>query len=162
MMSMGDAIAICFRKYATFSGRARRPEYWWFFLFNFLMNIVLTIIDGALFGFGEDSLQPLRALYALGVLIPGLAVTWRRLHDVDKPGYTVFLPIAVMLPLGLVSAALSGVSMDAMRFGLIATVLAGVATEIYVVVLLASRSEPGENRFGPEPGAPLNVAGVFE
>lgn len=86
------------RKYADFSGRARRMEYWMFTLINFLIGVVLSFIDmalgskvGALEGYGIISL-----VYFLAVFIPGLAVTVRRLHDIGKSGWfflIVFIPL---------------------------------------------------------------------
>ena len=49
-MSFTDAIRTCLRKYVTFSGRASRPEYWWFILFLFLGGMVASVLDGMLFG----------------------------------------------------------------------------------------------------------------
>jgi uncharacterized membrane protein YhaH (DUF805 family) len=91
-MNMMEAVRTCFSKYATFSGRARRAEFWWFSLFNFITSIVLTIIDGLVFGgagggMGGGSIDPLSSLYSLAVLVPGLAVGARRLHDTGRSGW---------------------------------------------------------------------------
>ena len=72
-MSFGEAIKSVFSKYATFSGRARRSEFWYFFLFNVLVSLVLSIIP---------FLSILSFIWALGVLVPTLAVTVRRFHDI--------------------------------------------------------------------------------
>lgn len=84
-------------KYAQFSGRARRQEYWMFFLFNFIASIVLAIIDGLIGSFSATlGVGVLGGLYALAVLIPGIAVTIRRLHDTDRSGWwmlIVFVPL---------------------------------------------------------------------
>lgn len=69
------------KKYATFSGRARRKELWMFVLINFIVVVVLSALDMAL-GIGL-----LSGLYSLGVLIPSLAVGARRLHDIGKTGW---------------------------------------------------------------------------
>lgn len=69
------------KKYAVFSGRARRKEYWMFFLFNTIIFLILAPIYDNHFGF------VLFFLYSLAVLIPGLAVSVRRLHDVGKSGW---------------------------------------------------------------------------
>lgn len=68
------------KKYAVFDGRARRKEYWMFFLFNVLISIVLTIVEMSLGIFGVS------LIYSLAVLIPGIAVSVRRLHDINKSG----------------------------------------------------------------------------
>ena len=72
----------CWKKYAEFSGRARRKEFWMFVLFNFLVNIAVGIVDGILGTNGA-----LGGLYSLAVLIPSLAVAARRLHDTDRSGW---------------------------------------------------------------------------
>ena len=72
----------CWKKYAEFSGRARRKEFWMFVLFNFLASIAVGIVDGILGTNGA-----LGGLYSLAVLIPSLAVAARRLHDTDRSGW---------------------------------------------------------------------------
>ena len=75
-MTFGESIRTCFSKYATFEGRASRSEYWWFFLFNFLVSLGCGMISDTLSG-----------LFSLAVLLPSLAVGVRRLHDIDKSGW---------------------------------------------------------------------------
>ena len=87
-MSFFEAVGICFHKYADFSGRARRKEYWYFTLFNMIVSCVLAIM------LGEDS--SLDVAYSLVTLIPGLAVIWRRIHDIGKSGawnFISFVPV---------------------------------------------------------------------
>jgi uncharacterized membrane protein YhaH (DUF805 family) len=77
------------KKYAEFSGRARRKEYWMFVLFNVIIGIVLSIIDliiGTRVG-PRDSYGLLSGIYSLAVLVPSLAVSWRRLHDTGRSGW---------------------------------------------------------------------------
>ncbi|MDJ0708672.1 MAG: DUF805 domain-containing protein [Leptolyngbyaceae cyanobacterium MO_188.B28] len=79
------------RKYAVFGGRARRKEYWYFVLFNFIVALVLGVVDNVL---GTNGL--LGFVYMLGVFIPGLAVAIRRLHDTGRSGWWLligFVPI---------------------------------------------------------------------
>ncbi|HLM61496.1 MAG TPA: DUF805 domain-containing protein [Pyrinomonadaceae bacterium] len=81
------------KKYADFSGRARRKEYWYFVLFNVLISIVLAFADAAI-GIKTadgDNLGLIGGLYSLAVLIPGIAVTVRRLHDTGRSGWYVLL-----------------------------------------------------------------------
>lgn len=82
------------KKYADFTGRARRKEYWMFTLFNLIFLIVAAILDNILGTTPEGSPYGLfYILYALAMLIPSLAVAVRRLHDVGKSGwmYLIFL-----------------------------------------------------------------------
>ena len=85
------------KKYAVFSGRARRKEYWFFVLFNIIIGLALTFID---FSTGlydvESEIGLLSSLYSLTVLVPGIAVTIRRLHDTSRTGWwflIAFVPI---------------------------------------------------------------------
>ena len=85
------------KKYAVFEGRARRAEYWWFVLFNVIISVVLNTIFGARGGVPEEPLAqatPLAiipAIYALGILLPSLAVAVRRLHDTGRTGWWIFI-----------------------------------------------------------------------
>lgn len=85
------------KQYADFNGRARRKEYWMFVLFNMIFAIVAMILDNVLgIAMKEIGYGPLYGLYVLAVLIPGLAVAVRRLHDVGKSGWMyliAFIPL---------------------------------------------------------------------
>ena len=84
-MGFGGAIKTCFSKYATFSGRARRPEFWWWFLFYYLVLIGFSIIDAAITAAGGPGVLSLLAILAF--FLPTLAVQVRRLHDTDRSGW---------------------------------------------------------------------------
>jgi uncharacterized membrane protein YhaH (DUF805 family) len=85
------------RKYAVFSGRARRKEYWFFVLFNLIATIIIGGIDGAIGTYNAAAGMGLLGLiYALGVMIPSAAVTFRRLHDTGRSGWWLligFIPV---------------------------------------------------------------------
>jgi uncharacterized membrane protein YhaH (DUF805 family) len=87
------------KKYAVFNGRARRAEFWWFTLFNFIISFVLGFIEGfALTGMGinfyiTDNFGLLSTLYNLAVLLPALALGVRRMHDCGKSGWYWLIPI---------------------------------------------------------------------
>lgn len=92
-MTFADSVSICLRKYATFSGRAGRPEYWWFFLFNILVGIAATIVDAILglqWGNGNGLVS---TVAGLALLVPGLAVGARRLHDINRTGWWQLISI---------------------------------------------------------------------
>ena len=78
-MSFATAIRTCFKKYATFTGVATRPEYWWFFLFDFLGGLVFAL----------TGVVALRLVWALALLLPGLAVAVRRLHDTGRSAWWI-------------------------------------------------------------------------
>ncbi len=84
-MNFGQAISSCFAKYATFSGRASRSEFWWFFLFQILVSIGTSFLGDLING-----------LAALALLLPALAVGARRLHDIGKSGWWQLIALTVI------------------------------------------------------------------
>lgn len=83
-MGFAGAIRTCFAKYVTFSGRAARPEYWYWVLFGVLVSIVLAIVDFAVIG---AQVGILHDLFSLATILPSIAVATRRLHDIDRSGW---------------------------------------------------------------------------
>ena len=84
------------KKYAVFSGRARRKEYWMFFLFNIIIAFVIGFVMGfigAMLGVGTTLSNFASAIYSLAVLIPGIAVAVRRMHDIGRSGWWILLPL---------------------------------------------------------------------
>lgn len=99
----------------VFEGRARRTEYWMFTLFNVIISVVLSVIDSSL------NLGFLGVIYSLAVLLPGLAVSVRRLHDTGRSGWWLLI-------------------------GLVPFIGA-----IVLLVFMLIDSEPRENQYGPNP-----------
>ncbi len=93
-MTFQEAILSGFRKYATFSGRAPRSEYWYWVLFVILVNVALSILDRAVFS--ESEISPLSSIWSLAVLLPGLAVSVRRLHDTDHTGWWLLIAFTII------------------------------------------------------------------
>lgn len=85
MVSMGKAISNFFSKYATFSGRSRRSEYWWFQLFNLIVYIGLSFLSVII--------PFLIFIWYLATLVPGLALTVRRLHDTGRSGWFILMAL---------------------------------------------------------------------
>ena len=110
------------KQYADFSGRARRKEYWMFVLFNMIFEIVAMILDNVL-GIAMEGIGygPLYGLYALAMLIPGLAVAVRRLHDVGKSGWMILIALIPLIG------------------------------SIWLLVLMVTDSNAGENQYGQNP-----------
>ena len=110
------------KKYACFSGRARRQEYWLFALFNFIAGIIIGVIAGVLVSVTNvTAFAYLGTIYNLAVLIPGLAVLFRRLHDTGRSGWwwlLAFIPIIGW---------------------------------IVLIVFCCIDSQPGDNQYGPNP-----------
>ena len=104
---LGAAFARFWRKYATFSGRASRAEYWWWVLISIIVVAIFFLIGtlaGEIYGSpttsGSLSVGPgygiyvaLSAIWGLAVLVPGLALVWRRLHDTNRSGGYYFLAL---------------------------------------------------------------------
>ncbi|MGV8940724.1 MAG: DUF805 domain-containing protein [Lysobacter sp.] len=105
------------KNYVGFEGRARRKEYWMFTLFTVIATVLLTLIDNAI-GSGL-----LATLYSLAVLLPSIAVSFRRLHDIDKSAW--WLLIALVPLIGA----------------------------IVLLVFACMEGTRGDNRFGPDPKA---------
>ena len=87
-MDIQTSIKTCFNKYATFSGRASRSEYWFFILFGILGGIVTLIIDVMILDYSiESEYTPINLIFSLILIIPSIAVACRRIHDVNKSGW---------------------------------------------------------------------------
>lgn len=167
MLSFPEAIKSCLRQYARFSGRATRAEYWWWVLGLVAGHILLSIVDGIIFGFEPDSFRLLDSLFGLATLLPSLAVTARRLHDIGRTGWWQLawlgvgilgaVPFAVMLVLALFGGISGEFSLGAAILQAIAGLLISIAIWIGLVVWqiwwLASQGQPGPNRHGADPRA---------
>jgi len=104
------------KKYAVFDGRASRKEFWMFYLFNFFFALTALIIDGLL-GTGIAIYN----LYTVALIIPTLAISVRRLHDIDKSGFYLLL---ILIP---------------------------IIGTICLLLLFCIDGTPGDNRYGPNP-----------
>src|SRR5260370_31846695 len=93
-MNFTQAITSGFQNYVNFSGRAARSEYWFWTLFYILVSIAASLIDLAVFRSLDFS--PLSAVASLGLLLPSLAVSARRLHDLDRTAWWLLLVIPVI------------------------------------------------------------------
>jgi len=81
-MTFGESISTCFSKYATFKGRASRSEYWWFWLFYVLVEVVFYLIN-----------ETMLSIAQLALFLPSLAVYARRCHDSNHSGWWILCPI---------------------------------------------------------------------
>lgn len=109
------------RKYAVFSGRSRRTEYWMFVLFNLIISVVLGFLDRMTGLLQDNGIGVLGGLYSLAVLIPSIAVSIRRLHDTGRSGWWLLL---AFIPL-----------------------IGGIV----LIVFMAQDGEPQPNQYGPNP-----------
>ena len=158
--TIGQAASRFWRKFAVFSGRASRSEYWWWALIAFVISFVLQFVGSLMFGGGlfidptNPSLDPRQLLlplvpslvWSLATLVPSLAVTVRRLHDTNRTGwwYLLVLPGFAALPLLLMGLAsldverlaagdVSGVAVGALIGGSVLSLIGGIGG---VVVLI--------------------------
>jgi len=145
----------CWKEYATFDGRARRTEYWGFWLFMVLFGIPLAVVPYGQF------------LWNCATLVPFLAVTWRRYHDTGRSGATFLFPAAVIALGGVIMIVAMGMgflaaigtndadrAMNAIRGSLGPAALGGFIAflgALQHIVWLCEDSEPGENEYGPNP-----------
>ena len=96
-MTFQDSIKSCFKKYGSINGRATRSEYWYWALFVFLVSIFTLVIDVNLLGSSiNDEFTPLNSIWTLAVFIPGITVTVRRLHDVNRSGWWILIILTVI------------------------------------------------------------------
>ena len=112
----------CLQHYADFNGRARRSEYWYFVLFNFIVSILIGLSLGVIAGLlNVPALVYLAHLWSLAVFIPSLAVSVRRLHDIGRSGWWLLLSL-----IPLVGA-------------------------IILIIWHCTDSQPAANQYGPNP-----------
>lgn len=121
-MSFGAAISSYFTKYATFSGRARRSEFWFAFLFTTLVGAAIGIAFPGPVEMINGNLVPTQSaisqIWGIATIVPSLAITWRRLHDIGRKGTYFFF---VLIP---------------------------IAGAIMLIIQLVKDSEPGANLYG--------------
>ena len=119
------------KNYAGFSGRARRREYWIFILFNNFIFIALSFLDIIIYNLSSETvIGMLSGAYLLAVILPSLAVTFRRLHDSGKSGWWVFINLVPM-----------------------------VGSLVFIIILFLD-SQPGENQYGPSPKSEIKFTTV--
>ncbi|MDT7933062.1 MAG: DUF805 domain-containing protein [Sphingomonadaceae bacterium] len=150
------------RKYAVFSGRARRKEYWQFILLSVIAGFVAAILDGVtgLNGGAGRGAGVFGSIESLALLIPTLAVGWRRMHDINKPGWFSLIPAILVVGLVLVVSATAGIAAIAvggfggvLGLGIISIVFALLilASVIWLFVLTVMPGTSGPNAYGPDP-----------
>ena len=112
-MTFGQSISVCYSKYATFSGRAQRSEFWFFYLFTILLTYG-TLFLGLMLG---DDGGIIYLITSLSVLLPVLAVQARRLHDTGRSGWWYLLSITIIGIIPLIIWWCSEGTKEANKFG---------------------------------------------
>jgi len=151
---------VLIKKYATFSGRASRSEYWWVVAFNFLFTwalfyLLLTAVAAAHTpvppkNFVVSNLEILLAgvgLCWLALILPSIAVTVRRLHDRNLSGWWI-LGYLILSTLLIIIPLLGGAIIN-------------LVLSIIAIVIMATKGDPGPNRFGQDPLTPDATSDVF-
>lgn len=164
--SIWDYFVLCVtEKYFCFEGRARRKEYWSFVLCHFLIMNFLTIISDFLNSAGgsSTSVDLSGTLLSIALIIPGLAVLCRRLHDVNFSGWWVGAPILGVSVMGFIFGYLQATSgehevdfhfdadFDAMQVSMIVAVIACVISWLIIAVVVFFKSDMKTNKYGPVP-----------
>ena len=116
-MGFMEAVKTVFARYVDFQGRSPRSEYWWFYLFTFICNIVINVVSAA----SPEVGLILIIIFVLATLIPSIAVSIRRLHDLDKSGWWILIA------------------------------LVPIVGAILLIVWFCTKGTDGDNRFGPDP-----------
>jgi uncharacterized membrane protein YhaH (DUF805 family) len=170
------SVKACLGKYATFSGRAARSEYWWFFLFVVLVSLVAAVLDSVFFTTAAPvepqngtapvtvSNQPVQSVTALALMLPKLAVAWRRMHDTGRSGLYALFPlllicgaIAVLVfGIGIADLFVSGGNLDILFTRLtllivIPTLVILLVSPLVMLWWLTRPSQPQPNTYGPVP-----------
>jgi uncharacterized membrane protein YhaH (DUF805 family) len=141
-----ELVKKCFVHYVDFKGRARRKEYWSFWLFSLLLGFVTASLDHVL-GTG----RVINTLSTLALFLPGLAVAVRRMHDVNKSGWYVggvYLAIFLTAGTGFIAS-----EDHSIPFGVISAI-AGLLLLVYVIYYICAlcrKGDLGANRFGEDP-----------
>ena len=154
-MDFTTAVKTCFSQYFVFKGRARRSEFWWFYLFTIIGGIPFAILDLIIVGALDNiDFEIFGTLFSLATFIPSISAGARRLHDTDRSGWWQLMPlialIALMVPtFGMMSVSGSGSTGMGLAMG-----VGGIALLITIVLLiiwLATDGHKQDNRFGSSP-----------
>ena len=147
------------KRYAQFRGRAPRAEFWWFYLATLIADRVLSFVDKQVST--DDSLS---SLFALAILVPWIAVTVRRMHDIDRTGWWLMIfivPLAGFIGLAVQAGFADGDIVEDSPlafFGLVAlTVLSGFTLFIFTVL----QGTVGPNHYGSDPYGPDQLEEIF-
>lgn len=141
-----DAIKIGFNKYATFTGRARRSEYWWWQLFAFLMSLLGII-------------PVLGWIITVAMIVPNLSISARRLHDIGRTGWWIAAPVGAVVAgllfvvIGLIFTAITESLSVAGVFGILSIICYVAAGIMQIVIFIWSLfdGKPETNKYGPSP-----------
>ena len=150
-------------RYAQFSGRAGRREFWLFMLVHFILIVITSILDRLLLGdFSSNSGGPINGIYSLATIVPALALGARRLHDVGRTGWwqalVAFWPLTGAFGFWVAALDEGGSSAEALALPGILALISLIAAVIGLIILLVfavRKGDDGDNAYGPPGEAPV-------
>lgn len=146
-MTFFEAVKTALSKYAVFSGRARRKEFWYFFLFNVLVGFIIGFLGAVMQK--PKAMTVLSIVFTLAFLLPSISVAVRRLHDTGRSGWWYLLAVP-----GVALAQTSNLMLSQGNLTMqMILALASLACNVPLIVFYCQDSQPGTNRFGPNPKA---------
>ena len=147
IVSFLDAIRFGFRHYFDFRSRSTRAEYWWWFLFVVLADVILSAVDMMIGTYDVETNSGLISLlFAWGILVPGLALGARRLHDINRTGWWQLMWLSFFLMIALAILQLPW-------YISVPVILSPV---IILLRLAIKPSDEGTNKHGPAPRHPTS------
>ncbi|MEP3655502.1 MAG: DUF805 domain-containing protein [Litorimonas sp.] len=159
-MNMVDAVKSVLSQYVGFRGRARRSEYWYWTLATILVSFAVEVFEG-LIGTSAGGTGLISLLFSLAIFLPGLAVSFRRVHDIGRSGWWVggFYLIILLFFVVLIAAAGGLIATDSESEMALASlgvfsIVFGLGIVIFAIILLVffcTDSQVGPNRYGPNP-----------
>lgn len=159
-MTFEESVKFCLTKgYAKFQGRATRSEFWWFHLFSLLVNIAFSLLDRV---FSFVIIELIGILVALAIFLPNIAVSVRRLHDLNLSGWWfcfIYIPFAFLMIIisyfAINAQYIDATSMSSLAIGLVICgglcVLICVISSLVFLILFILRGTRGVNSFGEDP-----------
>lgn len=144
------------KKYATFSGRAPRAEYWWFYLLTVIVGILTKLLDTAI-----GSHDTIKSVANLALLLPVLAVTVRRLHDTERSGWWLLLLLAAVAVAVFIALAGALTSTATSFTAMIVMILILLGAGVTLLVMMVQPGTRGPNEYGPDPYGPSELEEVF-
>ena len=150
-------------RYAQFSGRAGRREFWLFMLVHFILILITSILDRLLLGdYTGDTGGPINGIYSLATIVPALALGARRLHDIGRTGWlqalVAFWPLAGVFGFWVGALESGGSSDEALVVpGILAliSVIVAVIGSIILIIFAIKKGDDEDNAYGPPGEAPV-------
>ncbi len=173
MMTIQESVKTCIQKYADFSGRATRAEFWWWVLATTIVSMAFSAVDSFINAVTSNYFfSPLSSIFGLAILLPNLAVTARRLHDTGKSGWwqVVWVVVAILAIVPAILGVIAGLagffsggqgwdnwwanlSWIPIVVGVLVTFLIWLGIFIWWLVWMVKQGQSGPNHYGPDPRA---------